>query len=369
MVLHQEPQDGMANSHNGRVIPRTVLLGLAAGVLGGTTMLLLSGTSIIPAFQRPHQNVSSSPLLRQTTEGKNIIPLQTRLTVLLNDEQDEFLLPRARSLKEDFDVEDEREVEEEQASERELAKNRKKKKKNKAKKKKKKTRKKPEKIYPSTKSSKSASASLAPTKSRVPSLSPSASFAPSASPTITAAPTRTPGPTTPPTSSPTKSNSPTTTPAPSLSIVEQNERVTCISIIDENNGYVPTYQWDNFRVIHPNRPMCLLRPTPTTYGALGVPAAFYTEGMNIYQEVTRNAEDISHTSDWYDICNMDESRSNGLTNVVLFVDNSGSMYTSNVQNAHDLFVQRMAAKGMTIVSGVYNGNEDYISPCNDLTLT
>eukprot|EP00934_Nitzschia_sp_Nitz4_P005660 Nitzschia sp. Nitz4//scaffold16_size188269//44991//45761//NITZ4_001781-RA/size188269-processed-gene-0.7-mRNA-1//1//CDS//3329538487//5650//frame0 len=180
--------------------------------------------------------------------------------------------------------------------------------------------------------------------------------------------------TTPPHSGP-STVPPTTEPpeeeeaAPPLDIEVQNDLVTCISVIDENDGHTPTTQWSDFREAFPERPVCILRPVPQPYYDLGIPTDFFDDTLNIFAEVTREGEDASDTSDWFDICEIDASRQAGITNVILFVDDSGSMRVSHVRNALDLFLERVTASGMVIIDAVYNSNEDFISPCHQTVLS
>lgn len=152
------------------------------------------------------------------------------------------------------------------------------------------------------------------------------------------------------------------TAAPTLTLAQQQEQVTCISVIDENNGRNTDADWATFRATWPDRPFCLLQPVPAS--GLFVPTNFTNDTVvNVFSEVTRGALDATNTSSWYDICNLDNSRLNGLTKVILFVDNSGSLVTADVQNAFDLFATEINASGLEIVAAVENSSEDYISPC------
>jgi hypothetical protein len=158
-----------------------------------------------------------------------------------------------------------------------------------------------------------------------------------------------------------------TTPAPVTPLPPdvQNNVVTCVSVIDENDGKPVDTAWLAFRTRYPDRPFCLLHP-PTNVGSpLSIPATFNNDTANVYAAVTRDASDVDPAtrSDWFTICNLADSRARGLTNVVLFVDNSGSLKTAAVQNAHDAFQANVVAVGMQVVSAVYNDQEDYINPC------
>ena len=120
----------------------------------------------------------------------------------------------------------------------------------------------------------------------------------------------------PPTTAPTA----VATPFPTRSLEGQNDLVTCISVIDENGGSALDSDWAAFRSAFPNRPFCLLQPVPAIDG-LSLPSTFFNDINNIFHETTRDALDATNPSDWYDLCDLDSRLAQGLTNVVLFVDN------------------------------------------------
>jgi hypothetical protein len=189
------------------------------------------------------------------------------------------------------------------------------------------------------------------------------------------APVPTPTPVTvlpPQTNSPKPTTPVPTTPAPviPLPLEEQNNLVTCVSVIDENNGndQLVDADWLAFRARYPDRPFCLLRPPNTL--PLSKPSTFDNDKANIFANVTRDGLDADPAtrSDWFTLCKMADSRARGLTNVVLYVDNSGSMYTFSVKNAHDAFQAAVVAAGMQVVKTDYKGHENYILPCNGTSL-
>ena len=179
-------------------------------------------------------------------------------------------------------------------------------------------------------------------------------------PPTPSAPTPVPPPPPTPTSAPTPVPPPT--PFPTRPLDAQDDIVTCISVIDENNGRAVDADFEAFRAAFPDRPFCLLRPVPT-FDELSLPSTFNDDPINTFSETTRDAADVTDPADWYDICNLEAGKAQGITNVVLFVDNSGSLVTADVQTAFDLFAERVAENGFNIVAGVENSLEDYIQPC------
>ena len=120
-----------------------------------------------------------------------------------------------------------------------------------------------------------------------------------------------------------QSKAPSTFPSapPTISIETQNQIVTCISVIDESGGQPNNFdvKWDDLRTVYPDRPFCLLQPqypdgTPTN-DTLDIPPQFYNESLSIYEPVSRNAQDASNRSDWYNICGLAEQRQKGINRV------------------------------------------------------
>jgi hypothetical protein len=153
---------------------------------------------------------------------------------------------------------------------------------------------------------------------------------------------------------------------PSKDVSGQDELVTCVSVIDENDSKDVNRPYEDLRAKYPNRTLCLLQPDDAAVsrtGKLSFPSDFFNSTLNIFSKVTRDFEDSNNTSDWYAICDLEDGRLQGISNVVLFVDNSGSMRNSTVQNALSRFVTQVNERGMRVINAVYNNNEDYISPC------
>ena len=66
-----------------------------------------------------------------------------------------------------------------------------------------------------------------------------------------------------------------------------------------------------------------------------------------------------NASDWYELCDID-SIADG-SKISLFIDNSGSMTTSQVQASYNKFLQKLSERNITIVV-TENFNEDWITP-------
>ena len=166
-----------------------------------------------------------------------------------------------------------------------------------------------------------------------------------------------------PTEMPTASPSSSPSSRPSIPREEQNQLVTCISVIDENDGRSLQSEWNELKQKYPNRPLCVLRPVPQSVG-LWLPDDFLTTSMpNVFATTTRGGNDVTNPANWFDLCNLEAGKAQGLTNVLLFVDESGSMDRTDVDTALALFQQETMLNGFTIVDTVYNQAEDWVTPC------
>jgi hypothetical protein len=157
--------------------------------------------------------------------------------------------------------------------------------------------------------------------------------------------------------------------APELPEEVQNELITCIAVIDENSNFNQISvdaKWEELREQFPDRRFCLLQPTPAR-DVLLIPTGFFESNLNTYQEVNRDAANTANPSDWFQICGLSTELEMGITRVGLYIDNSGSMYTSTVQASYDLFLQKTNAAGFFIVEGTENADEDMIGPCLSTT--
>lgn len=158
---------------------------------------------------------------------------------------------------------------------------------------------------------------------------------------------------------------PIPTSSPTVSRSRLNEIITCIAVIDESYGSnVAAFPslWTEFRRRYPERPFCLLQPGPNPIIELFVPKAFLNDTNTIYSQVARDFGNNKTISDWFEICNLSASRLQGITDVAIFIDNSGSLTTDQIQASFDYLRNRMAAEKMNLVAGIYNNAENWISP-------
>lgn len=150
--------------------------------------------------------------------------------------------------------------------------------------------------------------------------------------------------------------------------------ITCIAVIDEDYGSNTQEQvnarWADFRKNWPERKFHLLVPYYTgpddlerpfvspvkTAGGVEKDALFYGP-----TPVNRDESRVDFVSDWYALCGLDLVPDNA--HIALFIDTSGSMSLDTVKASYDLFMGKLAARGIQIVT-VYNGEEDYITPFN-----
>lgn len=178
---------------------------------------------------------------------------------------------------------------------------------------------------------------------------------------ITALPTSAPS-----SHAPSVSTSPSTS-FPTVSRETLNEVITCISVIDESCGSSSLTRnqnlWTKFRQDYPDRPFCLLQPSPSTVCTeLFIPQTYTADNNTIFSAVNRDRRIEASRSDWFDICNLGGLKEQGVTDVAIFIDNSGSLTTPDVQASYDFLLARMNSEGLRLVDGIQNGAEDWISP-------
>ena len=175
-----------------------------------------------------------------------------------------------------------------------------------------------------------------------------------------------------PTFSPTLSMAPSM--APSFGRATMNQKMACVSVIDEAVGtpFVVSKDlidsnWTRFRDLYPDRPFCLLRPNAVVPGtgfklvALHIPRDFLEDDKAVVRKVTRDYGNRQNASNWFDVCGMADLRASGVTGVSLFVDDSGSLTADMVAASRAQFSKALCDHGMTMME-VVNGNENWVLP-------
>eukprot|EP00547_Thalassionema_nitzschioides_P001901 CAMPEP_0194200178 /NCGR_PEP_ID=MMETSP0156-20130528/895_1 /TAXON_ID=33649 /ORGANISM="Thalassionema nitzschioides, Strain L26-B" /LENGTH=929 /DNA_ID=CAMNT_0038925145 /DNA_START=54 /DNA_END=2843 /DNA_ORIENTATION=+ len=152
-----------------------------------------------------------------------------------------------------------------------------------------------------------------------------------------------------------------TTPKPSPSPTSKppDELVHCIAVIDEDDNFGNPDQfdtWELFRADYPYRRFCLLI-VESTGSTVNPPANFLSDTRAISVAVRRDNGNDPLKEDWFTLCNV---KSNQHT-VALWIDNSGSMYTSNVASSKALFESKLLDKGILLNLQVSNA-ENWIDP-------
>ena len=133
----------------------------------------------------------------------------------------------------------------------------------------------------------------------------------------------------------------------------------CIAVIDENDGVVPTTDWNNFYAAHPNREFNLLDVAGG--GVVGIPTSGtpgISENFNVYN-VNRDSGISSDRSDWFTIVGLSDLPSGSL--VSLWIDNSGSMTKNDVLSSYNLFIEKCNNAGIG-VDETFGYGENYIQP-------
>ena len=122
----------------------------------------------------------------------------------------------------------------------------------------------------------------------------------------------------------------------------------CITVIDESSPSQATINqdWEDFRNKWPNRPFNIFKVARASGNWTGVKLPSVSPTDYNHKDVKRDNGDSSNTSDWFTLANLSNYASG--TTVTLWIDNSGSMYTSNVQASYDKFVTDCASAGITI---------------------
>jgi hypothetical protein len=144
--------------------------------------------------------------------------------------------------------------------------------------------------------------------------------------------------------------------------------------------------WATFRATWPDRPFFLLNPTQaytfttpeyatnfagpsgglvdTVIGTLWIPGDAYSDPDFHFMPVTRSGFETGSAtnaspSDWIALTGVDLLPAGA--KVGLFVDNSGSMTTSDVQASYDAFQAYCTTHSIDIIT-VENGSEEWILP-------
>ncbi|CAB9501976.1 Chromosome [Seminavis robusta] len=143
-----------------------------------------------------------------------------------------------------------------------------------------------------------------------------------------------------------------------------NEVIACIAVIDESApgpGIVTRAtmegNWTEFRTRFPNRPFCLLQPKRFQSHNLLIPAAF--DGIHV--RVDRDHGDPALAVDWFQICDLEGMRQQGIGAVSLFLDETDSL-SNDVVESMKLFLKRVSGAGMKMRDPIINTHEDWISP-------
>jgi hypothetical protein len=152
-----------------------------------------------------------------------------------------------------------------------------------------------------------------------------------------------------------------------------------VAVIDEDDSQslnTMTAQWTSFRTDYPDRCFHLLEPYAASYSnrsnpngigsSIAIPTAFINElsaGTTFHSRVNRDGGSTASRSDWWDLIGADVLPSGA--KIGLCIDNSGSMNVNTVTSSLNLFKQKAAAAGVTIVTGL-NGNSSTYD-CSGMT--
>jgi hypothetical protein len=182
----------------------------------------------------------------------------------------------------------------------------------------------------------------------------------------------------------TSSGSTTTTTVPTGKLATCGDSSTnanrwVVAVIDEDDSQslnTMTAQWTSFRTDYPDRCFHLLEPYAASYSnrsnpngigsSIAIPTAFINElsaGTTFHSRVNRDGGSTASRSDWWDLIGADVLPSGA--KIGLCIDNSGSMNVNTVTSSLNLFKQKAAAAGVTIVTGL-NGNSSTYD-CSGMT--
>ena len=121
-----------------------------------------------------------------------------------------------------------------------------------------------------------------------------------------------------------------------------DDLVPCVAVIDEDAsfGHGPQQEiaWNEFRERYPHRPFCLLMQPPGNNEKMSIPENFSNDGLITQSNIVRDDGDVSKASDWATLCGLTKffAAGIGVDFVGLFIDDSGSLYESQVRASRDL---------------------------------
>jgi hypothetical protein len=125
----------------------------------------------------------------------------------------------------------------------------------------------------------------------------------------------------------------------------------CIAVIDESSAYdsgALNADWSAFKQAWPRRPFFILRVNPP--GTVEIPASYDGRVIDIGRNITE---------DWFALCGFENLAPN--SGVIIWIDNSGSMTTADVQGSYSLFLFRCETASI-LVTEKEGDNEAYIAP-------
>ena len=141
--------------------------------------------------------------------------------------------------------------------------------------------------------------------------------------------------------------------------------VTCITVIDEAENSVSSQlilsDWNNFRLVYPNRIFYILDPGGGSFGY--IPPTFANDPQAFGPiAVNRDEGVVANASNWFNICGLNNADPGSV--VSLAVDTSGSMTLATVQASFNQFITACANAQFVLVVNTTFPNERWIPPHN-----
>ena len=141
--------------------------------------------------------------------------------------------------------------------------------------------------------------------------------------------------------------------------------VTCITVIDEAENSVSSQlilsDWNNFRLVYPNRIFYILDPGGGSFGY--IPPTFANDPQAFGPiAVNRDGGVVANASNWFNICGLNNADPGSV--VSLAVDTSGSMTLATVQASFNQFITACANAQFVLVVNRTFPNERWIPPHN-----